>query len=129
MSAVIRLSALGFLAVVLIDGAFDSYGFDPWDWRTDLPGGVFTLLKILVSGAAAWAVWNVIHTLKRVPSASPHFVAWVAVALIYQPIFPLHFEYRTWLWINLFTFVFVLLESILGWAVGRSMLAKFSRRD
>jgi hypothetical protein len=118
----LRLAALGLLSIVLIDGAFDSSGFDPWDRRPDLPEGVFTLLKILVSGVAVWAVWDIVRILKRVPSGSSHFVLWLVVALVHQPIFPLHFEYHTWLWIDLFTLIFMLFEFILSWAVGRSIV-------
>lgn len=123
MSMIFKLVALVFLAVALVDGAFDSRGFDPWDSRADLPGGFFTLLRISVTIAGLYTAWELYRILGR-----PTSMAFVygAIGVLFQPIIPVHFEYETWLWIDLFIFAFIAIELIVSIQIGRAMLKKMN---
>lgn len=123
MSLIFKLVALAFLGVALIDGAFDSRGLDPWDSNANLPGGFFTLLRISVTIAGFYTAWELYRMLGR-----PTSLAFVygAIGVLFQPVIPVHFEYETWLWIDLFIFAFIAIELIICIQISRAMLRKIN---
>lgn len=129
MNVVLRLVAIAFLAGAVIDGAFDSRGFDPWDYSADLPGGYFTLLRIAVAGAGAYMAWMLYRLLGR---PTTNAFVYGAIAILFQPFVKVSFEYETWQWIDLATLLFFAYEFTGSYLMGRAAvktLRDSSRRN
>tara|TARA_R110002110_G_scaffold362560_1_gene572387 strand:+ start:443 stop:832 length:390 start_codon:yes stop_codon:yes gene_type:complete len=115
-----KLATLVFLGVNLADGVLENdFDFDPWEHSPDLPNGFFTLLRIIVSLTGAYIAWTLFRVFGRATSLA---VVYGAIAILYQPIILVEFEYRTWLWIDLFVFLFIALESYASFQIGKSIL-------
>ncbi|WP_333592390.1 DUF6804 family protein [Brevundimonas sp.] len=63
----------------------------PW------PYGYFMLLRVAVCGAAIWLAYNLLN------SQTLRGLGWVfvAVAILYNPVFRIHFERELWMALNI----------------------------
>ena len=119
MGLILKVAAMLLLAGSLIDGAFDSRGFDPWDYSADLPGGYFTLLRIAVTAAGAVAAWQLYQVFRRPTSLA---IIYGGIAVLFQPFVRVEFDYETWQWIDLAVFVFMVTEVYASFRIGRAIL-------
>lgn len=76
----------------------------PW------PYGFYMLLRLVVCGAAAYLAYSVLQ------GRAARWLGWafVALAILYNPVFKVHFERETWMLINLASAVPF---GIAGWMV------------
>jgi hypothetical protein len=73
-----------------------------------LPYGYFMLLRLVVCGAAVWLA----YTLMAGRRSQGMGWAFVGVALLYNPVFRVHFEREIWMILNLAT---TAPFALLGW--------------
>ena len=78
----------------------------PW------PYGYYALLRLAVCGASIWLAFNLINS--RVLSGLGW--AFVGLALLYNPVFKIHFERDVWMVLNLAS---AIPFAIVGWASKR----------
>lgn len=79
----------------------------PW------PYGYFMLMRLVVCGAAAWLAFALLQ------GRSWRGLGWtlVAVALLYNPVFRVHFERELWMALNVLS---ALPFAMAGWRSGRN---------
>lgn len=80
----------------------------PW------PYGYFMLLRLVVCGAAAWLAYSLLQG----PALRSLGWTFVGIALLFNPVFKIHFERETWMALNVLSAVPF---ALYGWkASGRS---------
>lgn len=132
----VRIVALLLLLGALIDAAIQSsfrgdWWIELWDKEADLPAGYFTLVRLVVSLSAAWDAWaHSRYARAGMPGANAWAFLLVLVVLIFQPIFPLHLEYRWWVWIDLTVFGLLACHAyIVSRPIGMLMASAMSRGE
>lgn len=126
MSLILKLIAIGFLSISVIDGAFDSRGFDPWDYSADLPSGFFTLLRFAVTIAAAYIVFELSTVLRR-PTTFAFIYGFLVI--LFQPFVEIEFQYQTWQTINLLVLFFMVFETMVSIILGQQLLRDISTKE
>ncbi len=123
MKLILSAAAIVVLAINLIDGSFDYRGFNPWDHKPDLPDGFFTILRIIVSLDALFSA-HLYYKLHETGLSDG--IIWSAIfgfiVILFQPMFPVHFEYETWLFIDLAVLIFIASELYFSIWIGRRVL-------
>lgn len=104
MVLILNIVAILFLSGSLVDGAFSSIGFNPWDHSADLPSGYFTLLRIAVTAAGASSLW-LLYKMRQQRSLTA--IIYVFIAVLYQPFIRIELGYQAWLWIDLIVLAFM----------------------
>ena len=69
-----------------------------------LPQGYFTLLRYMVCGAAVYAAFRLKHS----ALLGGHFIPLLSVAVLFNPLIPVHLTSLIWLIIDLFGAVYFL---------------------
>lgn len=69
--------------------------------------GYYMLLRVVVCGAAGFAAYR----LKNDPARSSHFVPLLILAVLFNPVIPIHLSRLLWLPVNLGVAVYFLLLS------------------
>ncbi len=68
------------------------------------PYGYYVFLRFMVCGSLAYAVYR----LKDNPAFNRHVIALVVLAVLFNPVIPVHLDRMLWVWIDLACAVYLL---------------------